>query len=43
MHQVGWLTAPKLDLPMMVENNTSAYGTGFTVTIADVLVSARVT
>ena len=22
-----------LDLPMMVENNTSAYGTGFTVTI----------
>ncbi|MBX4354863.1 3,4-dihydroxy-2-butanone-4-phosphate synthase, partial [Mycobacterium tuberculosis] len=23
----------QLDLPMMVENNTSAYGTGFTVTI----------
>ena len=26
----------QLDLPMMVENNTSAYGTGFTVTIEGV-------
>ena len=26
-------TADRLDLPMMVENNTSSYGTGFTVSI----------
>ena len=30
----------QLDLPMMVENNTSAYGTGFTVTI-EAAIAAR--